>query len=504
MSSEGAGATAANGNAYVVFGKSANANPIQLSAVAAGTGGFLIDGSGVTQGGGGLAGVGDVNGDGIGDILFGSPSVNSGAGAAYVVFGKSTDTSPIQLSGVPGGTSSSGFAINGVASSGFAGTSVAGLGDLNGDGLGDLLVGAPGSSGQAGAAYVVFGKSADTSPIPLSDVAVGSGGFVVNGAASNDRLGQSVASAGDINRDGVTDLLLGAPGAVSGVGKGAAYVVFGKTSASPIGPIDLASFNTAGVDGFVVSNNSVAVDGLGFAVAGAGDLNGDGVSDVLVSAPSTNPSTGKVYAVFSPLLDNNVLADALSALDTTAATVTGDVKTGSSAITAGILGADRSSASSGLQNTDLRLGSDGGVVAAVSATSASRGSTVTGVSTVANASTAVGIANVNLVLGDNAKVDVATASRDVLDSAAVTGNASASAVTITTGIANAALNIGNNGSVNAVASAVNTVASKVVAGSASSNASADAIAISNTPIVIAGNGSLNVSASLTSSVGVIT
>src|SRR5688572_24890577 len=114
----------------------------------------------------------------------------------------------IELSDVADGAG--GFVINGQCAYDFSGRIVAGAGDVNGDGLADLIVGAnqsdPAAGNDAGRSYVVFGKTG-TSSIDLSAVAEGTGGFVVNGQCEGDQSGNSVAGAGDVNGDGLADLI---------------------------------------------------------------------------------------------------------------------------------------------------------------------------------------------------------------------------------------------------------------------------------------------------------
>ena len=118
----------------------------------------------------------------------------------------------IELSDIEAGTG--GFAINGVSAGDESGRSVSNAGDVNGDGLDDLIVGANGDDPNgdgSGASYVVFGKSGGTT-VELSDVEAGTGGFVINGGSAGDQSGFSVSNAGDINGDGLNDLIVGAPG----------------------------------------------------------------------------------------------------------------------------------------------------------------------------------------------------------------------------------------------------------------------------------------------------
>jgi hypothetical protein len=154
-----------------------------------------------------------------------------------VVFGKST-TSAIDLSTIAAGSSLQGFVINGqcVTEGGLSGWSVSAAGDVNGDGLADLIVGAPNVSTSAtiaGRSYVVFGK-ASAAAIELSDVALGNGGFTIDSQELNSKLGASVSAAGDVNGDGLADLLVGSygkdgfPGPVAD--RGSSYVIFGSTT----------------------------------------------------------------------------------------------------------------------------------------------------------------------------------------------------------------------------------------------------------------------------------
>ena len=102
-----------------------------------------------------------------------------------MVFGKAA-TSKIKLSDIDAGTG--GFTINGVSAGDRSGSSVSNAGDVNGDGLADVIVGArdddPNAT-DAGASFVVFGKSTTTT-VELSDVEAGTGGFVINDVSAND------------------------------------------------------------------------------------------------------------------------------------------------------------------------------------------------------------------------------------------------------------------------------------------------------------------------------
>ena len=268
---------------------------VNLSAVAAATGGFVINGQGASDfSGTSVAAAGDVNGDGLADLLIGAsgsdPNGQTSAGRSYVVFGK-TNNAAINLSAVAAGTG--GFMINGQGASDYSGTSVATAGDVNGDGLADLLIGAdrsdPAAGNNAGRSYVVFGKASGAA-IDLSAIAKGNAGFVINGQAASDYSGTSVAAAGDLNGDGLADLLVGAERSdpAAGINAGRSYVVFGKTSSTLINLSAVAE----GTGGFVI-NGQGASDYSGTSVAAAGDVNGDGLADLLVGADHSDPTAGK-------------------------------------------------------------------------------------------------------------------------------------------------------------------------------------------------------------------
>lgn len=125
-------------------------------------------------------------------------------------------------------TESGSFTLTGAEENDYTGVSVASAGDFNGDGYGDIIIGANGASRAAdfaGLAYVVFGKETSVN-IDLSDFTSGENGFLILGAAINDHLGTKVSGAGDVNGDGIDDVIIGAPtGGITS--NGTAYVVYG-------------------------------------------------------------------------------------------------------------------------------------------------------------------------------------------------------------------------------------------------------------------------------------
>jgi VCBS repeat-containing protein len=227
------------GKSYVVFGSTSgfNAN-LDLSSLD-GSNGFAINGNASDFLGGSVSNAGDINHDGINDLIIGASNGASGAGQSYVVFGRSSGFSAsLDLSSIDG---SNGFAIkgiNGLNSDGISdnsGYSVSAAGDVNKDGIDDLIIGAPFALSSAGQSYVVFGNTSGFSASLYLSNLNPSKGFAINGINANDFSGISVSGAGDINGDGIADLIVGAPGAASGAGQ--SYVVFGATTPANQPPV---------------------------------------------------------------------------------------------------------------------------------------------------------------------------------------------------------------------------------------------------------------------------
>jgi len=174
-----------------------------------------------------------------------------------------------------------------------AGYSVSTAGDVDGDGLSDILVGAvyydEGGS-NAGKAYLVLGSSLSGASMNLS---AADHAFI--GEVDEDYAGCSVSTAGDVDGDGLSDVLVGADdNDDGGLNAGKAYLVLGSSLSG-------ASMNLSAADHAFIGED--VGDATGVAVSTAGDVDGDGLSDVLVGADENDDggsSAGKAYLLISP------------------------------------------------------------------------------------------------------------------------------------------------------------------------------------------------------------
>ncbi len=248
-----------------------------------------------------VSGAGDVNGDKYADLLVGAPF--GGAlglavpGWSYLIFGgPNLIASAVSGKGLVYLTSLfngiNGFRLDGEKNYDNSGMAVSHSGDINGDGYADVLVGAP--NDQYGSYnYVVFGtkKGVDGGMLPLSTLN-GVNGFKIISEQVTDLGGLSLDSADDVNGDGYTDIIIGAP--YHNFGR--SYVIFGAPNIGSNSTIALEYLS--GANGFKLEGESDTTRS-GFSVSGAGDFNGDGYADLVIGAPNMNSSgIDRSYVVF--------------------------------------------------------------------------------------------------------------------------------------------------------------------------------------------------------------
>lgn len=241
-----------------------------------------------------LAGADDVNGDDYDDFLIGAYTNDEGgidAGKVYLILG---------LAAADWGQdfplASADAAFLGERMQDMAGYAVARAGDVNSDGLNDLLIGARDiSSSNAGKAYLILGRTAADWG---QNMGLANADASFHGVNAGDYLGNALSGAGDVNRDGYDDFLIGAHQLDAGealTDSGRAYLVLGRPSSWQM-DTDLGNADTA-TDIFAF-DGEVEGDEAGTSLAGGGDVNGDGFADYLVGAPYNDENgdqAGKAY-----------------------------------------------------------------------------------------------------------------------------------------------------------------------------------------------------------------
>lgn len=297
----------ATDSAYLIYGSKSHA---AVDVASLGTAGFKMSGGAGDGTGVSVAMSPDMNGDGKAEVVVGAFNTGNngraGSGSAYVVFGR-TGSSEITLPVI----GSAGFRIDGAVANHGAGSVVAGGGDVTGDGIPDVLVGAPGASfsfATAGAVYAVPGKATTTN----IDLNACSTCFRVDGQRASDQLPRSLAITGDMNGDGIGEAAVGtdfADNPTAGDGSaGSAYVVFGKSSNTAV------ALATLGAGGFRIDGQK-ASDQAARSLASVGDVNGDGKADLAVGAlfadNNSRTNSGSSYVVYGTSSTTTVSLGAL-------------------------------------------------------------------------------------------------------------------------------------------------------------------------------------------------
>jgi len=219
------------------------------------------------------------------------------------------------------GSTVAGATFSGIADFDHAGYSVSTAGDVNSDGLADLVIGAPGvdlTGNRRGQNYLVYGQPGGrplTGSVDLADVGGAVAGATFNGVNDNDQAGFSVSAAGDVNGDGIDDLVVGAIYGNNQTGQ--SYLVYGRPGGSPLsGSLDLA--NLGGSVPGATFHGIESGDRTGRSVSGAGDVNGDGLADLLIGASRASAGgddRGRSYLVYGQPANGNSLSGGLNLIN---------------------------------------------------------------------------------------------------------------------------------------------------------------------------------------------
>ncbi|NOZ78472.1 MAG: hypothetical protein GXP48_04685, partial [Acidobacteria bacterium] len=288
------------GRAYVYHGSSHGLS---------GTPDWVVDSGRLGDGfGGSVSTAGDLNGDGYADVIVGAPGHYQGRGKVFVYYG-----SPDGLS-----TSSDWTFSSGQAGANF-GNSASTAGDVNGDGYSDVIIGGylfDNGENNEGRAYVFYGSASGLSS---------SADWTAESNQAGAMFGTYVSTAGDVNGDGFADVIVGAPNFGNGQkGEGRAYVYYGSASGLSASADWTAESNQAGAN-------------FGNAVSTAGDVNGDGFADVIIGAKvydNGNNIKGRAYVYYGSATGLSATADWTVASETEYAYL------GSSVSTAGDVNGD--------------------------------------------------------------------------------------------------------------------------------------------------------------------
>ena len=299
------------GETYLIFGRADLSAKTEINLDSLSGAGVTFFGSDAFDNSGwiSIGTAGDVNGDGLDDLIIGVPSGDSTAnatlssGESSLVFGRKNWPQSINLDSEDGIV-----AIDGVDFVDKTGWAVMPAGDINGDGIDDLAVGAPNAdpigATVLGVTYVIFGKTDWHLSQGIRLAELGQDGLTIYGADTYDDQGAAISNAGDVNGDGLDDLLIGAYSANSIDDSrpiaGESYLLLGRTSWPVSGIIDL-QFPDPLITTIYGDQSETR---SGRSVSGAGDVNGDGFDDLVIgsensSTPNISPArSGKTFVLF--------------------------------------------------------------------------------------------------------------------------------------------------------------------------------------------------------------
>ncbi|MFN3856995.1 MAG: hypothetical protein ACK4RV_04535 [Caulobacter sp.] len=283
-----------HGAAYLIFGHGGGFGAVVDLGDLDGTNGFSIAGEIGSRLGRGLAELGDVDGDGLADFMVSAPTASVGGeqrGSAFIVFGSDEPFDPaLPVAALTGDV---GVRVDGLIGPIPIGSTVTGLGDVNGDGLADFMI--TDVDPNTGSNYVVFGRADRfAGGIDLADLD-GTNGFVILSETPMDQAGFFASAAGDLNADGFMDIAISAPRLFQAEGESKVYVVFG-------GPAFGAEFSLADIAG----DNGFAIRGVipnarPATVAGGHDINDDGIDDLIIGHPTYSAegfNQGRLLVIF--------------------------------------------------------------------------------------------------------------------------------------------------------------------------------------------------------------
>lgn len=267
------------GLVYVVYGKAGGfTSDINLATLTSSDAIKIYGASANDQIGNLLEYAGDFNGDGIDDLIISVATANSNTGKIYIIFGKTTGLADIDLSTL---TSSQGITYTGWANSGF-GIACKSAGDMNSDGIDDIVVIANQNTycSGCGSALVIYGTTTPSSyTFTTSWPSSSTQGYKISSDTSN-YFGNDLGNPGDMNGDNIPDIIIAArSGGPSGSYAGSAYIIYGKAGTTQTSYV--ASALTASQGCLILGS---ANDGLGLYTQGAGDVNGDGKADIMVQS----------------------------------------------------------------------------------------------------------------------------------------------------------------------------------------------------------------------------